>query len=339
MYKLSRYLQILLSLVVSVVVVWLGYTNGTGVTDDTLGRTVSEPIVSLQNYDGEGHTLDLTYQVPPQRVLITYPGATELLIALGLENRIIATLKPYDAEPIELAAIYESLPKLGAPFVPSKEEILDVQPDLIIGWNHHFLPNALGDIRNWYKRDIETYIVPATIRKGRPTVEGTVYPFIDDIGRIFGISDKTNAYKQSLIERISAVERRVQQRGTSPTVLILQTYGNSTYTVYGETYLIHDIVHKAGATTLAPEGMMTVGPERILGYDPDYIVLVMTSDTSDMDTFIQKGIKTVLEDPNLQHMRAVEHGRIIPIPFSAVNNGNGRVVDALEMIADGLEVE
>ncbi|MCF0156909.1 MAG: ABC transporter substrate-binding protein [Veillonella sp.] len=339
MYRISKWAQILVGTIVSIGILWLGYTHGTGVTVESLRNLDRSDAVIIQNYDGEGHSIDVAYQVPPQRVLVTYPGATELLIALGLDNRIIGTLKPYGVEPVELASAYSALPTLQAPFVPSKEEVLALQPDLIIGWNHHFLPNALGDVRNWYKRGVGTYIVPATVRQGKPTVESTVYPFIDDMGRIFGVSDRTDAYKQSLMNRIADAELRATRRGTSPTVLILQTYGNSTYTVYGDRYIIHDIVHKAGAITLASKGMMTVGPERILGYDPDYIVLVMTNDVANMDAFTQKGIQSIAEDPNLQHMRAVAQRRIIPVLFSAVNNGNGRVVDALEMIVNRLETD
>lgn len=334
MNKVSRIIQGLLLFVVTIGILWFGITNGTGIVSDTTRS--GENIIQLENYTGEGHRIMVSYEVPPKRVLITYPGATELLIVLGLQNRIVATMKPYGVEPPELAGPYDALPKLEAPFVPTKEEVLQEKPDLVMAWNHHFLPNALGDVRYWHKRDIATYIVPATVRKGSPTMEGTVFPFIDNVGAIFGVPEEAARYKESLADRIAAVRQDAVARGTTPTVMVLQLYGNSMYTVYGENYIVYDIVRTAGGQPLVPQGMSFIGPERILGVDPDYIVLVMTDYSGNMETFTEEGMNLVKADPNIRHMRAIEAGRVIPVPFGAINNGNGRVVDALEMISAGL---
>lgn len=331
--KVSYVLQGLLFLVIAVGILWFGITNGTGVVNDMFRR--GENIIQLENYTGEGHKMIVAYEVPPRRVLVTYPGATELLITLGLENRIVATMKPYGIEPPELVSAYDLLPKLEAPFVPTKEEVLRENPDLVMAWNHHFLPNALGDVRYWHKRGIATYIVPATVRKGTPTMEGTVFPFIDNIGVIFDVEEEAAKYKESLANRIEVVRQDAIARGTTPTVMVLQLHGNSVYTVYGESYIIHDIVRTAGGHPLVPQGMSFVGPERILGVDPDFIVLVMTDYSGHMETFTEEGMNLVKRDSNIRHMRAVESGRVIPVPFGAINNGNGRVVDALEMISAG----
>lgn len=316
-------------------ILWFSFTNGTGISD--INSTKQDiNTVMVQNYDGEGHDIDLPY-VNSQRVLVTYPGATELLITLGLQERVIATIAPYGAEPPELATAYDGITKLEAPFVPTREEVTALKPDLIMGWSHHFQPSSLGDIRNWFGRGVATYIVPATVRKGKPTIESTVYPFIDDVGRIFHIEEQATAYKQGLQDRVQAVADKVAGKSERPSVLILQSYGNSSYSVYGKPYIIDDIVHKAGGQNITDTDMMTVGPERILAYDPDYIVFVVYTDIADPIKFKEVATQALLEDVNLKHMRAVQNKKIVPVPFAEVNNGNGRVVDALETIATGLE--
>lgn len=330
----SRRLIGLLGTIVLLLVAWFSYTNGhwhvIGQGGDRQNGIV------IQNVDSDGKSMEFTYAKPPERVIVTYPGATELMIDLGLENRIVGTVAPYGEEPARYAAKYAALPVLTNAYVPSREQVFAAQPDLIMGWSHHFTPAALGDVRQWYERNIGVYIVPATIRKSAPTVESAVYPFIDDMGRLFQVQDRASAYKEQLQERVQAVEQRVQERKYKPNVIILQAHGHSTYSLYGPVYLVDDIVKKAGGHNLTNRQISIVGPERVLAFDPDVIVYVTVS-RGDRTLTDEEARAELLSDPNLRNMRAVRENRIVTVPFADVNNGNGRVVDALEKIALGFE--
>lgn len=330
---LHRLLQVGLGSLAALAVLGLALTDGNGLA--ALGdRPQGEAVTRLSNYDGAGQSLDVTYPKPPRRVLVTYPGATELLIDLGLADSIVGTVKPYGPEPATLQAAYDSLPIMSAPFVPTREEVLDLQPDLIMAWSHHFEANALGTVDQWLSRHIATYIVPATVRKGYPTIESTLYPFIDDIGAMYGIEDKARAYRKNLEERVGRVEKASRYVEAKPTVLVLQLHGNSTYSVYGRPYVIYDVVEKAGGRMVTDQQLNSVGPERVLAYDPDYIVLVVTG--LDRLEDLDKATQILAADPQLKSLRAIRAGHIIPVEFSQVNNGNGRMVDALESIHKGL---
>ena len=114
---------------------------------DGRGTQAAEPItegITCTTADSEGRPTDFTLSHTPERVLVSYPGATELLIDLGLSDRIIGTIAPYGAEPPAYADAYAALPILSAPYVPSREEVVALRPDLIIGWSHHFTPEALS---------------------------------------------------------------------------------------------------------------------------------------------------------------------------------------------------
>ena len=52
-------------------------------------------------------------------MIVTYPGATELLIDLGLENRIVGTVEPYGEEPERYREIYSRLPLVTNSYVPA----------------------------------------------------------------------------------------------------------------------------------------------------------------------------------------------------------------------------
>ena len=327
--RISHMLRLLPLLALSALILLLSATDGRG------SHAPSEQPVDGITYttaDSEGRPATFTLAHPPERVLISYPGATELLIDLSLESRIIGTIAPYGAEPPSYADAYTALPILAAPYVPSREEVVALRPDLIIGWSHHFTPEALGDVYAYIDRGVGAYIVPATVRRGHPTLEETVYPFIADMGHIFGVEDRAAAYTNGLKERVAAVEMRTQARGRRYTAMILQAHGNSLYSMYGPAYIIDDIARKAGADNIVDRQMRAVGPERVLGFAPDVIIYVNPKNVPP-----EEAREELRADPNLQHMKAVRENRIVIVNFSDVNNGNGRCITALEDIEAGLD--
>ena len=328
MRRLRAALCLLPLLAVTALVLFLSYTEGRG-TEEREGAAGGETFVTA---DSEGHPVTFTLAHVPERVLVTYPGAAELMIDLGVADRIVGTIAPYGKEPPAYRDAYAALPILGAPYVPSREEVTALRPDLIIGWSHHFTPDALGDVHNYFHKGIGCYVVPATVRKGRPTLDGTVYPFIENMGRMFGIEGRAAAYAAGLKERAAAVEGRTRARGKRYTAMILQAHGNSLYSLYGAAYIIDDIARRAGADNVTGRQLRGVGPERVLGFAPDVVIYVNPKDIS-----AEEACAELRADENLRNMRAIRENRIVVVSYADVNNGNGRTITALEDIAAGLD--
>ena len=326
--RITNMLRLLPLLAFSTLILSLAATDGRG----SYARDTMSDGIAYTTSDSEGRPAAFTLAHTPERVLVSYPGATELLIDLGLSDRIIGTIAPYGAEPPAYADAYAALPILAAPYVPSREEVIALRPDLIIGWSHHFTPEALGDVYSYADRGIGAYIVPATVRKGHPTLEETVYPFISDMGHIFGAEERAAAYAAGLKERVAAVEERTAARGRRFSAMILQAHGSSLYSMYGPAYIIDDIARKAGADNIVDRQMRAVGPERVLGFAPEVIIYVNPKDRTEEEVRAE-----LRGDPNLQNMTAVRENHIIIVNFSDVNNGNGRCITALEDIAMGLD--
>lgn len=285
----------------------------------------------IMNYDDNGKSVKTVYHDVPQKVLVLYPGATEVMLELGLEQNVLATVSPYGSEPEQIADKYKALPKIKAAYIPALEEVFAMQPDLIIGWAHNFSPTELGSVYDWKAHDIPVYIVPATLQHDLPTLENSVYPFLTDMGIIFQCQDKANAYVEQLKQKVSKVNSAVADK-PKKTAIVLQDHGKSSYSLYGPNYLITDILAKAGLTNLVQTKTSFVGPERILGYDPDYIIFVSLPDKDGNDLTDEEVIKLVTSNKDLTSLRAVQEKRIINIPFAQVNSGNGRAVDALVKI-------
>ena len=66
---------------------------------------------------------------PPQRIISMAPHLTEMLFELGVQDRIIATVKHSDYPPAA-----RQIPRLGDAFSISIEAVINLSPDLILAW-------------------------------------------------------------------------------------------------------------------------------------------------------------------------------------------------------------
>ncbi|MBQ1889200.1 MAG: ABC transporter substrate-binding protein, partial [Selenomonas sp.] len=212
--------------------------------------------------------------------------------------------------------------------------VFALQPDLIIGWAHNFSSQELGEAQTWQARGIGAYIVPATLPGCSLTLEDAVYPFLRDLGQMFGVEQRAEAYIASCRRQ---EERAMSQVADLPvaTAVVLQDHGRSTYSLYDASYLIDDVLAKAGFANLVRRKTSMVGPERILAYDPEYLVYVSLPGKDGNDLSEEDALGLVNANPDLKRLRAVQQGHIIVIPFAEVNSGNGRAIDALNRLVTG----
>lgn len=76
-----------------------------------------------------GHTL--TIAAAPERTVTLNQGATEVMLALGLEDRMAGTAYLDDPEPpTRWADAYTSVPVISKEY-PTREELLAVEPDFV----------------------------------------------------------------------------------------------------------------------------------------------------------------------------------------------------------------
>lgn len=296
---------------------------------------VSTDGIPIANFDAYGKPVQFVYRRVPDKVVVTHPGATELLLELGLANHIAATVAPYGAPLARLAEPYARLPVLQAQYLPAREEAFALQPDLLIGWAHHFTDSGMGTVQSWHDRGVATYIVPSSLHADKPTLENSVYRFVADMGKIFGIEGKAEQYIRQYQERVARVQAAVRDIPNKKTVLVLQDHQQGNFTLYDSRYLISSLIQIAGGIHIGDQVTSVVGPEEVLAYDPDFILFV-SAGAGEGESGRAAAIVHLRGIRELQSMRAIRQGCIIDIPFFTVNNGGIRAVDAIEAIARAL---
>lgn len=78
--------------------------------------------------DDLGHILRMPH--PAKRIITLAPHATELVLAAGAGHRLVGIASGGGNDPSTVAA----LPRIGGPGALDREQLLKLQPDLVIGW-------------------------------------------------------------------------------------------------------------------------------------------------------------------------------------------------------------
>jgi iron complex transport system substrate-binding protein len=269
-----------------------------------------EPIVNC------GYTVDPN--TTPQRVVTIKSTSTEMLVALGLGDRIIGTAFQDGPLPTDLAGAGATIPVI-AEKVPSEEALLAVDPDFVYaGWESNLTAESAGDRDELASLGIGSYVSPSACKEApfKPTQLGydDIFTEISQAGRIFAVRSAAGhlvAQQKELLSSIVADDRGLTalwwSSGTDTPYVGAGTGAPAlTMTTLGLTNIAGDV----------DDTWTSLGWEAIVAADPDVIVLVDAS----WNTAASK--REFLEnDPATKNLTAVKNGAFLVIPFAASEAG------------------
>lgn len=304
-------------------------------TSDSKDNGNSHYPVTITTYNNEGKEIKETFKKAPERVVTTNQTATELMLDLGLGDKLVGTC--YLDNPIldRLKDQYSKVKVLSDKY-PTKEQVLEMKPDLIFGWKSVFAPKVLGDVNEWHNRGINTLVQRNTVKTvGNYTVDN-LYKDINDIGTIFNIQDKTNEYVNNIKTRLNTIEDKTSKLKEKKKVLILEESKNGQFRVYGKNDLVSNMVEKAGAINIE-EKSGTMSTEGIVAANPDAIIYIHSGDGKESNT---KDLSKVFTDNKaLKNVTAVKNNNIIVTGLAETWAGGVRVIDAVEQYSKELYPE
>lgn len=286
--------------------------------------TATPDAIDLRNCD-----TDVSISSPPERVVAIKSTAIELLLALGLGDRIVGTAFADGPVPEPWAADAADIPVLSD-FMPSEEAVLEVEPDLVIaGWESAFAADAAGERAELARLGIATYVQPAACRsEGAPARLDfdEVFREIEEVAAIFDVDASALVADQRA--RLAAITP--DSRG-----LTALWYSSGTDTPYvgagtGAPQMVMDAVGLSNIASDIDMTWSTLGWEAIVAADPDVIVLV----DADWNTAASK-IEMLEQNPATAELSAVRAGRYLVLPFAATEAGV-RSVAAAESLAEQL---
>lgn len=314
-------------------------SSGAASAEASAKRTVYP--LTITTYATDGSELQTTYEKAPEKVLAVYQGCIETMLALGLEDHLVATAGLDNEVPDDQKAAFSATNYLDE-FTPSLETVTMLEPDMIFSWGSLFGEKTLGNTQDWIDKGVNTYMNSNT----HPRYEGNSYnrtlenEYTDilNIGQIFDVQDKAEAIVNEMKDTIAAVESATAGIEERPTVMILEAWGD-TYTNYGAADLGGDMVTKLGGILANPDAS-GVGKEDIIAADPDVIFVVyMPYSGDDPEQLREEKLADFMEEEAFASLSAVQNERVYPIMLSEMYASATRTQDGILTFAKGLYPE
>ncbi|MBI3959166.1 MAG: ABC transporter substrate-binding protein [Chloroflexi bacterium] len=280
--------------------------------------------------------LGITYEAPPERAVTMNQAATEVMLALGLEDRLVGTAYIDDAILPEYQAAYARVPVLADQY-PSQEVLFAAEPDFVYGVYHSaFGDTAAGSRANLLNLGIRSYLSEVAcedvaLRPAKATFE-TVYDEIRNIGRIFGMADRAETLIAGMQAQLNDVLAVIGEDLEPVTVFWYDSGDDEPYAgaCCGTPDMIIDAVGAENIFGDATGNWSAVSWEEVVNRDPRAIVII-DADWSPA----QEKIDLLHNNPAYATITAVQAERFIVIPFSTTTLGI-RNVSAVIDLAKGL---
>lgn len=304
------------------------YTGQAGRVNENTGHY---PVI-VMTYNSNSQPYEETFYQEPQRVIAVWQSSIETMLALGLEDKIVAALGLPDEVYLksEYREAYRKIPYRDFRLFKC-ETALTMDPDFIITcWSSAFSKRGLGRTDFWHERHVNTYVseMPSHLVPYRTIAEE--YRFIRDLGKIFHVESRAEQVIGNIQREIDYVLEKVDPE-RKPQVMIIQFMGSKIKN-WGANSLQADIVTTLNGQLRLPTDTF-IGAEHLIELDPEIIFVVGTEwEYHNLGNLATK----VLDDRALQSMKAVKQHRVYVLPLYAVNYSATRLDEGIRRVAEGM---
>ncbi|WP_086750516.1 ABC transporter substrate-binding protein [Streptomyces europaeiscabiei] len=262
----------------------------------------------------------ITFDKVPERVVTNDVGITELMFALGLEDRMAGFAMPDDKG--DLSGVpwkdgYDKVKWLSKDQL-TKENVLDAKADLVFaGWNYGFREDAGFTPDTLKKLGVPSYILTESCRNGRTETSRGIMPPLDalytdltNLGKLFGVEKRAATLVADFKKQIAGV--RAKAPAKKPKVFLYDSGQDQPFTS-GRYAAPEQIITEAGGVNVmhdVEDSWTTVGWESVVQRDPDTIVICDYGDVS-----AEQKKKFLLSYAPLRNVSAIKHKRIFVLDY------------------------
>lgn len=270
---------------------------------------------------------ETVFDAPPERAVTMNQHATELLLALGVEGRMVGTAYLDDAIPSEYRAAYEGVEVLAEEY-PSKEVLLGANPDFVYGGYPSAFDEAEGrDRASLHGSGIDTRLNVESCADGPVGLE-ELRREITEVARVFDVPERGEALWKEQERRIGKVAERLRDV-ERPSVFVYDSGEGSAFTAGGHG-IGNEIISSAGGENVFADlgdDFGDVSWEEVVERAPEVIVIYDYGGTS-----VEAKKRRLLRDPALADVPALREKRFAVLPLTSAVLGV-RVADAVEDLA------
>lgn len=287
-----------------------------------------------------------TFTKAPQRVVSLDQGSTEILLSLGLADRVVGTASWTDPIRENLAAANSTVPRL-ADNAPTYEVVMGTNPDFVTAsFARHFKKEGGVATRDRLaETKIGTYLSPTdcegslTINGGgtrtKPLTIDSLYQEITELASIFDVPERGQKLVDELKERTAAATAKVNKDGRTIAFWFADTKTPYFAGGLGSAQLIATTVDTKNVFADVADDWPATTWSAVVQRNPQILVLGDLARNRFPGDKLDDKKAFLAADPVTAVMPAVTGQRYVAL-HGAEMNPSIRMVDGIEKLADWL---
>ncbi|MDN4603008.1 ABC transporter substrate-binding protein [Paenibacillus sp. F6_3S_P_1C] len=289
--------------------------------------------LTVSNYTSENGTWvakEQTFDKAPERVVANTQGAAELLVRLGLTDKIVGVAALFGNVSADIADEFKKIPVLAEGYV-GKEVTIGASPDLVMGRGGLFEDAdwGVGTVNSLNDMSIKTYVQNTSVTGASLD---SLYKDITELGEIFNVQAKAAAY----VEQLKVREEALKARASSETInyASFSDNGDGTIGIYngnGDTF-IESAMSLINMHNMLIDETGTLSLEKLIEVNPD--VMIISRYAGGIDP--EETIKKLLANKQVQNINAVKNKKIFIIDFNNFWGYGDSIFTGVEALADDM---
>lgn len=288
----------------------------------------------------------VTVKAPPQRAVSVDQGSTEILLSLGLADRLVGTATWSDPVMKGLEKANKGVERISENR-PSSEKVLDKEPDFLsASFASTLAKGGVAPREQFEKLGVPTYISPADCigkdnsgggdgARTAPLTMDSVYTEVRELSQVFGVPERGDALVKKLRARVAKATDGID--GSKASLLYWFSDSKAPY-LAGCCGAPGVITRELGAKNVfddTHDEWPQISWETVADRNPDVLVIGDLSRTMQTAESAEKKIEFLESNPVTRTMDAVKNRRYVLLSGQAMNP-TIRTVEGLERVAAGL---
>ncbi|MDK1476625.1 ABC transporter substrate-binding protein [Streptomyces sp. 549] len=288
----------------------------------------------------------VTLDAAPKRAVSLNQGTTEIMLSLGLQDRMVGTATWTDPVMKGLEKANAGVPRLSDS-KPSFEKVLDADPDFVAASFSSVLgKGGVASREQFEKLGVPTYLSPADCQgkdnsgggdgvRTEPLSMDTVHGEVRDLARVFGVEERGDELVGQLKSRVAKATKGLDASGV--TVLYWFANAESPY-LAGCCGAPGVITREIGAKNVfddTTEEWPQINWETVADRNPDMLVIGDLTRKSQTAESAAKKIEFLESNPATKSMDAVRNKRYVLLSGQAMNP-TIRTVEGIEQVAEAV---
>ena len=251
----------------------------------------------------------------PERIVSLAPGNTEIIYALGLEEKLVGV-----TEFCDYPEAAKGKPKVGGFSIVDIERVIEIQPDLVLAAEIHedeVIPQLEG--------------LGLTVLALAPKTLDEVLDAITLIGQVTGQQEEAIQLVTEMGNRIKAITDKTRNLTQADRPRVFYIMWHDPLMTVGSGARIHELIELAGGINIAQdlgEGYPTMSLEAVIMANPQIIIA-----GSGMGEGANLPYEFALTEERLGDVDALVNGHVYEINTDFVGRPGPRMVNGLEQMA------